>query len=159
MNITIIAVGKIKERYISDGIGEFLKRLRPYADVEIKEAADEKAPENLSPKEEDQVRGREADRIIRFIKPGQVVIALDIEGAAVSSEQLAGMVREWGLAGKSDLCFIIGGSLGLHRSVTDRADLRLSFGRMTFPHQLMRLILLEQIYRAFKINRGEPYHK
>lgn len=159
MNIQIITVGKIKEKYINDGISEFLKRMKPFANIEIKEVSDEKAPENLSPKEEEQVKCREGEKILALIKPGRTIVALAIEGKNLSSEQLAGLIAEWGLAGKSDLAFVIGGSLGLHSSVVERADFLLSFGKMTFPHQLMRLILVEQMYRAFKINRGEPYHK
>lgn len=159
MNIQVIAVGRVREKYITEGIGEYVKRLRPMAAVEVKEVADEKAPENLSAREMEQVKLREAERILRHVKDGQVVVALVIEGALLSSAELASAIAEWGLAGKSDLAFVIGGSLGLHQSVLDRADFKLSFGKMTFPHQLMRLILVEQIYRAFKINRGEPYHK
>lgn len=159
MNIQVIAVGKVKEKYISDGLNEFLKRLSPYAGVEIKEVPDEKAPEGISPKEEEQIKTREGERILRHIKQGQVVVVLDISGRMLSSEELADRIARWGVEGKSDLVFIIGGSLGLSGAVLERADLRLSFGKMTFPHQLMRLILLEQLYRAFKINRGEPYHK
>lgn len=159
MNITIIAVGRIREKYITDGINEFLKRLKPLAGVEIKEVPDEKAPEGLSAKEEEQIRGREGERILRMLRDGQVVTALAIKGTELSSEELARTIDEWGIRGRSDLAFVIGGSLGLAESVLARADLVLSFGKMTFPHQLMRLILLEQVYRAFKINRGEPYHK
>ncbi len=159
MNIRIIAVGKIREKFISEGSQEYLKRLRPYAHVEVREVPDEKAPEGLSVREAGQVKVREGERVLRQLKPGQVVIALDSRGRMLSSEQLAGEISGWGLAGKSDLVFVVGGSLGLHRDIIDRADLVLSFGKMTFPHQLMRLVLLEQIYRAFKINKGEPYHK
>ena len=159
MNIQILAIGKVKEKYISDGLQEYLKRMRPYASIEVREVPDDKAPEGLSAMEAEQVKAREGERILRLLKPGQVVIALDSRGRMVSSEQLAEEISGWGLAGKSDLAFIIGGSLGLHSEVINRADLVLSFGKMTFPHQMMRLILLEQIYRAFKINRGEPYHK
>ncbi|MBU7007274.1 23S rRNA (pseudouridine(1915)-N(3))-methyltransferase RlmH [Phosphitispora fastidiosa] len=159
MNIQIFAIGKVKEKYISDGLQEYLKRMRPYACVEVKEVPDDKVPEGLSAREAEQVKAREGERILKLLKPGQVVIALDSRGSMISSEQLAEEISGWGLAGKSDLAFIIGGSLGLHSEVIGRADLVLSFGKMTFPHQLMRLILLEQIYRAFKINRGEPYHK
>jgi len=159
MNIQILAIGKVKEKYISDGLQEYLKRIRPYACVEVREVPDDKAPEGLSARETEQVKAREGERILRLLKPGQVVIALDSRGRMVSSEQLAEEISGWGLAGKSDLAFIIGGSLGLHSEVINRADLVLSFGNMTFPHQMMRLILMEQIYRAFKINRGEPYHK
>lgn len=159
MNIRIIAVGKVKEKYISDGMAEFLKRLKPFAGVEITEVNDEKAPEGLSAKEEEQVLAREGERILRLIRQGQVVVVLAIDGKQLSSRQLADKIAAFGLEGKSDQVFVIGGSLGLHSSVMDRADLALSFGKMTFPHQMMRLILLEQVYRAFKIIRGEPYHK
>ncbi|MHB9093968.1 MAG: 23S rRNA (pseudouridine(1915)-N(3))-methyltransferase RlmH [Eubacteriales bacterium] len=159
MNIRFIAVGKVREKYIADGIGEFLKRLKPFADVGIQEVPDEKAPEGLSPGAIEQITAREGERILQQIKNNQTVVALAIEGKPLSSEQLAGMIAGWGLEGKSDLAFVIGGSLGLHKTVLDRADTVISFGKMTFPHQLMRLMLLEQIYRAFKINRGEPYHK
>ena len=159
MNINIIAVGKIKEKYLGDGIREYLKRLTPFANVKISEVADEKTSEGSSPKEQEQIKALEAERILRHIKPGQVVVVLAIEGQMMDSVQLAQAVASWGLAGKSEAAFVIGGSLGLHKSVMERANLVLSFGKMTFPHQLMRLILVEQIYRAFKINRGEPYHK
>lgn len=159
MNIQIVAVGRIKEKYLSEGINEFLKRMKPLANIEIREIADEKAPENLSPKEEELVKRREGEKILAAIKQGRTVIALAIEGKNLSSEQFAGLIADWGLSGKSDLTFVIGGSLGLHQTVLERADFLLSFGRMTFPHQLMRLMLMEQIYRAFRINRGEPYHK
>lgn len=159
MNINIIAVGKIKEKYLGDGIGEYLKRLKPFATVGISEVADEKTSEGASFKEQEQVKAAEAERILRHIKSGQVVVVLAIEGRVMDSVQLAQAIASWGLEGKSDVAFVIGGSLGLHKSVMERADLVLSFGKMTFPHQLMRLILVEQIYRAFKINRGEPYHK
>jgi len=159
MNIQIIGVGKIREKYIKDGLNEFLKRIGPYADIILNEVADERAPERLSEREEAQVKAREGERLLRLIKPGQVIIALDSGGQPVSSKQLAEKIDIWALEGKSNLVFIIGGSLGLHNDVISAADFVLSFGRMTFPHQLMRLILLEQIYRAFRINRGEPYHK
>ena len=159
MNIQIIGVGKIREKYIKDGLNEFLKRIGPYADIILNEVADERAPERLSEREEAQVKAREGERLLRLVKPGQVIIALDSGGQPVSSKQLAEKIDIWALEGKSNLVFIIGGSLGLHNDVISAADFVLSFGRMTFPHQLMRLILLEQIYRAFRINRGEPYHK
>lgn len=159
MHIQIIGVGKIKERYLSDGINEYLKRLKPYANVVITEVADERTFEDAGAKEQEQIKAVEADRILRQVKPGQVVVALAIEGQSMGSEQLAQAVTSWGLAGKSEVAFVIGGSLGLHKSILELANLVLSFGRLTFPHQLMRLMLVEQIYRAFKINRGEPYHK
>lgn len=159
MHIKIIAVGKIKETYLAGGIGEYLKRLGPYARVEIVEVPDEKAPENASAAEEEIIRAREAEKIKRHLKPEALTVALAIPGRMLSSEGLADRLAGWALDGKSDIAFVIGGSLGLHSSVLEDADLLLSFGPMTFPHQLMRLMLVEQIYRAFKINRGEPYHK
>lgn len=159
MNISIIGVGKIKEKYLGDGIREYLKRLKPFANVGINEVADEKTPDGASFKEQELVKALEAEKILRHIKPGQVVVVLALEGKMMDSPQLAQAIAAWGLAGKSEVAFVIGGSLGLHKNVLERADLVLSFGKMTFPHQLMRLILVEQIYRAFKINRGEPYHK
>lgn len=159
MHIRIVSVGKIKERYLADGIKEYLKRLGPFAKVEIVEVPDEKTPENASLAEEEAVKAKEAEKIIRHLKPGAVIVALAINGEGLSSEELAARLAGWGLSGKSDLVFVIGGSLGLHSSILKAADMQLSFGTMTFPHQLMRLILVEQIYRAFKINRGEPYHK
>lgn len=159
MNIKIIAVGKLKEKYLADGVKEFLKRLGPYAKIEVIEVADEKAPDNLTPTGVEAVKAREAERIKRYLKPEAFKVALAIEGEQLSSPDLAALFASRALAGKSDVTFIIGGSLGLHRSVLDTADMIISFGPMTFPHQLMRLILAEQIYRAYKINRGEPYHK
>lgn len=159
MNITIIAVGKVKEKYLTSGISEYLKRLTPYAKITLTEIKEEQAPENLSPAEMEQVKNREGERILAAIKPDATVVALAIEGKNLSSEELAKQLDDYATYGKSNVAFIIGGSLGLADSVLKRADLKLSFSRMTFPHQLMRLILVEQIYRAYKINRGEPYHK
>jgi len=159
MQITIITVGKLKEKYLLQGINEYMKRLTPYAKVQVIEVPDEKAPENLSNAEMAQVKNREGERILSYIKQEQYVIALAIEGKMLSSEQLAAKLDNLALYGSSSIVFIIGGSLGLSQSVISRADMLISFSKMTFPHQLMRLILLEQVYRAFKINRGEPYHK
>ncbi|ABB16172.1 23S rRNA (pseudouridine(1915)-N(3))-methyltransferase RlmH [Carboxydothermus hydrogenoformans] len=159
MEITIVAVGKIKERYLKEGIAEYLKRLSPYARLAVIEVDDENAPENLSPAEAEKVVKKEGERILAKITPSSFVIALDLKGKNLSSEEFAHFISEKNLYGQSKLTFIIGGSLGLSREVLERADFKLSFGRMTYPHQLMRLILLEQIYRAFKIIRGEPYHK
>lgn len=159
MNISIIAVGKVKEKYLTQGIEEFLKRLTPYAKVSINEIREEQAPENLSLSEMEQVKNKEGERILAAIKADQVVVALAIEGRNLSSEELAKQLDDYATYGKSNVAFVIGGSLGLADAVMKRADLKLSFSRMTFPHQLMRLILVEQIYRAFRINRGEPYHK
>lgn len=159
MHITIIAVGKIKEKYLAEGIREYLKRLSAYARVEIIEVADEKTAENPSPAELALIKAKEGEKISRYLKSGTCIIALDIQGRNYSSEEMAAAIADLGLKGKSDLTFIIGGSVGLADTLLQAADIRLSFGRMTYPHQLMRLILLEQIYRSFKINRGEPYHK
>ncbi|WP_406660031.1 23S rRNA (pseudouridine(1915)-N(3))-methyltransferase RlmH [Methanolobus sp. ZRKC3] len=159
MKITIISVGKIKEKHLRDAIAEYGKRLSGYCTIKSIEVTDEKAPENMSDKEMDMVKGLEADRILSKLKAGQHVIALDLKGAQKSSESFAGEIEQLQLAGKSDLAFIIGGSLGLHGKVTDRANELLSFSKMTFPHQLMKVILMEQIYRAFRIIKNEPYHK
>ena len=159
MQITIISVGKLKERYLIEGINEYKKRLSAYTKVQLIEVNDEKAPENLSPAEMEILKQKEGERILNHIKDDQYVIALAIEGKSYNSEELAKEIDNLITYGKSNIAFVIGGSLGLSNQVTNRADLLLSFSKMTFPHQLMKLILLEQIYRAFKINRGEPYHK
>ncbi|HZG59106.1 MAG TPA: 23S rRNA (pseudouridine(1915)-N(3))-methyltransferase RlmH [Anoxybacillus sp.] len=159
MNISIICVGKLKEKYLKQGIDEYVKRLSAYAKVEIIEVPDEKAPENLSDQEMEQVKQKEGERILAKISDDTYVIALAIEGKMKSSEELAESLDKLAIYGKSKIAFVIGGSLGLSKQVMQRADEALSFSKMTFPHQLMRLILLEQVYRAFRINRGEPYHK
>jgi 23S rRNA (pseudouridine1915-N3)-methyltransferase len=159
MQIQILTVGKLKERYLVDGIAEYVKRLGPYAKVQLIEVPDEKAPENMSPAEEQQVRDREGARLLTALRPDVYVVALAIDGEMWSSEQLAGSLDKLATYGRSQVAFVIGGSLGLSSELLRRADMRLSFGRMTLPHQLMRLVLVEQIYRAMRINRGEPYHK
>ncbi|MBD0382219.1 23S rRNA (pseudouridine(1915)-N(3))-methyltransferase RlmH [Paenibacillus sedimenti] len=159
MHIQILTVGKLKERYLVDGIAEYVKRLGPYAKVQIVEVPDEKAPENMSPAEERQVREREGERLLAKLAPDAYVVALAIDGEMWTSEQLAGSLDKLATYGRSQVAFVIGGSLGLSSELLRRADMRLSFGRMTLPHQLMRLVLVEQIYRAMRINRGEPYHK
>ncbi|MGM0836967.1 MAG: 23S rRNA (pseudouridine(1915)-N(3))-methyltransferase RlmH [Bacillota bacterium] len=159
MNISIITIGKLKEKYLKQGIDEYLKRLGAYAKVEVVELADEKAPEQLSDAEMVQVKQKEGERILAKISDDTHVIALAIEGKQRSSEQLASEIDKLATYGKSKIAFVIGGSLGLSNEVMKRANDTLSFSKMTFPHQLMRLILLEQVYRAFRINRGEPYHK
>nr|WP_315363531.1 23S rRNA (pseudouridine(1915)-N(3))-methyltransferase RlmH [Cytobacillus firmus] len=159
MNISIITVGKLKEKYLKQGIDEYLKRLSPYAKLDIIEVPDEKAPEELSETEMRQVKQKEGERILAKIHPDAHVIALAIEGKMKSSEELADTLDKLATYGKSKIAFVIGGSLGLSQEVLQRADDKLSFSKMTFPHQLMKLILLEQVYRAFRINRGEPYHK
>lgn len=159
MNISIVTVGKLKEKYLKQGIEEYLKRLGSYAKVEVFEVPDEKAPEELSDTEMVQVKQKEGERILSKIGQDAYVIALAINGKLKSSEELADSLDKLATYGKSKIAFVIGGSLGLSDEVLKRADEQLSFSKMTFPHQLMRLILVEQIYRAFRINRGEPYHK
>ncbi|MFB3163749.1 23S rRNA (pseudouridine(1915)-N(3))-methyltransferase RlmH [Neobacillus sp. 179-C4.2 HS] len=159
MNISIITVGKLKEKYLKLGIDEYLKRLNAYAKVEVVEVADEKAPEELSELEMIQVKQKEGERILAKISQDTYVIALAINGKMQSSEELADTLDKLATYGKSKIAFIIGGSLGLSDEVLKRSNEQLSFSKMTFPHQLMKLILVEQIYRAYRINRGEPYHK
>ncbi|WP_099360732.1 23S rRNA (pseudouridine(1915)-N(3))-methyltransferase RlmH [Fredinandcohnia onubensis] len=159
MNITIVTIGKLKEKYLIQGINEYLKRLTAYAKVDMIELADEKAPENLSESEMEQVKQKEGERILSKLSDDTHVIALAIEGKMKSSEQLADDLENLATYGKSKIAFIIGGSLGLSKDVMKRANDTLSFSKMTFPHQLMRLILVEQVYRAFRIIRNEPYHK
>lgn len=159
MNISLLTIGKLKEKYLKQGIDEYLKRLTAYAKVEVIELPDEKAPEQLSDIEMEQVKNKEGERLLAKISPDTYVIALAIEGKQRSSEELADMIDKLATYGKSKIAFVIGGSLGLSKDVLSRADEKLSFSKMTFPHQLMRLILLEQVYRAYRINRNEPYHK
>ncbi|AOH57350.1 23S rRNA (pseudouridine(1915)-N(3))-methyltransferase RlmH [Peribacillus muralis] len=159
MKITIMTVGKLKEKYLKQGIAEYAKRLGAYATIELVEVPDEKAPENLSAADMEIVKQKEGERILAKISPDTYVITLEINGKQLTSEQLAAHIDQLATYGKSKLVFIIGGSLGLSTEVTSRSDYALSFSKMTFPHQLMKLILLEQIYRAFRINRNEPYHK
>ncbi|CDA11517.1 23S rRNA (pseudouridine(1915)-N(3))-methyltransferase RlmH [Intestinibacter bartlettii] len=159
MRINIVCVGKIKEKYLKLGIDEFKKRLSKYCKLEIIELEDEKAPENLSDKEMLIIKEKEGKKILSKIKDNSYVIALAIDGKNLSSEELAETINKLGVRGISNITFVIGGSLGLSDEVLSRADYKLSFSKMTFPHQLMRLILLEQVYRAYRINNGEPYHK
>ncbi|MEW9078933.1 23S rRNA (pseudouridine(1915)-N(3))-methyltransferase RlmH [Terrisporobacter glycolicus] len=159
MRIGIVCVGKIKEKYLKLGIDEFSKRLSKYCKLEVIELDDEKAPENLSDKEMLMIKDKEGKKILSKIKDNAHVIALAIDGKNLSSEELADTIDNLGVRGTSHIVFVIGGSLGLSDEVLRRANYKLSFSKMTFPHQLMRLILLEQIYRAYRINNGEPYHK
>ncbi len=159
MNITIIAVGKVREKYLKSGIEEYRKRLGRYCRLRIAEVPDVQAPEDLSPAQMEEVRRKEGENILKNIKGNTHIIALDIKGRRMSSEEMATYMDRLGVTGSSNITFIIGGSNGLSEDVLQRADMQLSFSEMTFPHQLMRLILLEQIYRWFRINRGEPYHK
>lgn len=159
MNINIISVGRIKEKFMEQGIDEYKKRLSRYCDLRIIEVADEKAPENLSDKEMEIVKDKEGERILSKIGNNSYVIALEIRGKDLSSEKLAEKINELMIDGHSDISFVIGGSLGLSNNVLARVNYKLSFSKMTFPHQLMRLILLEQVYRSFRIMNNEPYHK
>lgn len=159
MEITIISVGKLKEKYLKNGIAEYLKRMKSYANVKIVEVNDEPAGQTLSDAEVEQVKEAEGQRIIGKIPERARVIALDLRGKQLTSEDFAEEVNEMMTYGTSQIAFIIGGSHGLSKEVLQKTDLKISFGKMTYPHQLMRLILIEQIYRAFKIIRNEPYHK
>lgn len=159
MKITVLCVGKIKEKYFRDAIDEYAKRLSRYCKLEIIEVADEKTVENPSPAEEALIKEREAERILKSMKDDTWLIALAIDGKKYDSPAFAGKINSLGIQGKSHLTFVIGGSLGLHESVLKRANEKISFSDMTFPHQLMRVILLEQVYRGYRIIHGEPYHK
>lgn len=159
MNIKIISVGKLKEKYLVQGIQEYTKRLQAYTKIELIEVADEKAPENLSEAEMKKVKDKEGERILAKVRDTEFLFALAIDGKNPSSEAFAKQIDQLTIGGRSHLTFVIGGSLGLSEEVLKRSNAQLSFGKMTYPHQLMRLILVEQIYRAFRINRGEPYHK
>ena len=158
MNINVIAVGKIKERYFTDAIAEYSKRLSRFAKLTVTEVADEKIPDKASEKDTERIKDKEGEKILAKIPDGSFVIAMCIEGKELSSEELAEKISGISMT-NSSLTFIIGGSLGLCDKVKSAAQLRLSFGRVTLPHQLMRVVLLEQIYRAFKINSNETYHK
>jgi 23S rRNA (pseudouridine1915-N3)-methyltransferase len=159
VNIAIISVGKLKEKYLKMGIEEYTKRLGSYAKIDLIEVADEKAPENLSDADMEIVKKKEGERILAKIGDDTYVIALAIEGKMKSSEQLADDLQSLMTYGRSKVAFIIGGSLGLHEDVMKRSDEKLSFSKMTLPHQLMKLVLVEQVYRAFRIIKNEPYHK
>ena len=159
MNIKIIGVGKLKEKYLKQGIAEYAKRLGKFCKFEIVEVPDEKAPEKLSAAEMEGVKEKEGERILAKIRDKEYVYALAIEGKERSSEEFAQEIAQLTTYGRSDITFVIGGSLGLSPAVLKRAETKISFGRFTLPHQLMRLVLSEQVYRAFMINNGIPYHK
>ena len=159
MKIKIVCVGKLKEKYLTDGIAEYSKRISRFAKVEITELSDEKIPDNPSDAICQRIINAEGEKILSKVGKDEYVVALCVEGKLMSSEELAEKIASVTLMGNNTVTFIIGGSLGLADSVKERADFRLSFSRMTFPHQLMRLILTEQVYRAFKINANEQYHK
>ena len=158
MNVTILAVGKLKERFFEEGCAEYVKRLARYCILRVREAADEKAPESLSPAQEEQVKDREGKRLLSLLDPRDHVIALTVTGQAYTSEELAermGALRDQG----RNVSFLIGGSLGLSQEAVNRADEELSLSKLTLPHRLARLVLLEQLYRSFKILNHETYHK
>ena len=159
MNISVICVGKLKEKYWSQAVEEYSKRLKSYCSLDIVELKEARLPDRAGPAEETAVKEAEGEEILKKIKDSMYVITLEVKGKTLSSEKLAAKVEQLGIEGRSNIAFIIGGSLGLSESVSRRADFKLSFSEMTFPHQMMRVILLEQVYRAFKIIRGETYHK
>ncbi|MDD6193723.1 MAG: 23S rRNA (pseudouridine(1915)-N(3))-methyltransferase RlmH [Lachnospiraceae bacterium] len=159
MNITILCVGQVKEKFYRDAIAEYSKRLSRYGRLHIIEVADEKTKENASSAEIEAVLRKEGERIIKHIRENDYCITLEIEGKTLDSVALSNHLQHLGVMGQSNIVFVIGGSLGLDESIKKRSDLALSFSAMTFPHQLMRVILLEQIYRSFRIMNNEPYHK
>ena len=159
MKITVISVGKIKEKYFTGAIEEYAKRLSRYCKLDLIEVPDEKTPDGASEGLELQIKEKEGERILQKIPDGAFVVALAIDGKMLDSEELAGQMERWNVGGISHVVFLIGGSLGLAPMVLKRADYKLSFSKMTFPHQLMRVILLEQVYRSFRIRNHEPYHK
>lgn len=159
MKITIISVGKIKEKFYRDAAAEYAKRLGRYCRLELVEVEDEKTPDRASPAQEDRIREKEAERILRHIREDSCLITLEIAGQMCDSVEFSKKLDSLGIQGVSHIQFVIGGSLGLHGKVCERADMALSFSRMTFPHQMMRIILLEQIYRGYRIINREPYHK
>lgn len=159
MNITLITVGKIKERYLKDAVAEYTKRLQKYCNLSIVELQDEKTPDNASQKEELQIKEKEGEAILKNIKDNMYVFALDLKGKMLTSEEFSSELDGLAIRGDSNIAFVIGGSLGLSTAVLNRANYKLSFSKMTFPHQLFRVMLLEQVYRGFRIIKGEPYHK
>ena len=159
MKISVIAVGKIKEKYLKDAVTEYSKRLSRYCKLEIIEAADEKTPDHASVAVEDAIRAKEGERLLKHIRDDMYVITLEIGGKMLTSEEFAEKIETLGVQGKSSIAFVIGGSIGLGKEVLKRSDFALSFSKMTFPHQLMRVVLLEQVYRGYRIINGEPYHK
>lgn len=159
MKIQIICIGKLKEKYWTEAVAEYSKRLQRFCTLEIVELKEARLPDKASAADEENVKLEEGRSILKQISDSTYVITLEVLGKALSSEELAGKIENLVGMGRSDIAFVIGGSLGLSAEVSRRADFKLSFSRMTFPHQMMRVILLEQIYRSFKINRNETYHK
>ena len=158
MKISIVCVGKIKEKYLTEGIAEFTKRLTPYCKLETIAIGEEKMPDNPSPAEKEQVLAKETERLLNAIPQNAHVVLLDLQGKEVPSPQLADLFDEWALAGKSHIAFVIGGAFGYTDALRKRSDMRWSFSKLTFTHQMIRLFLVEQIYRAFKISRNQKYH-
>ena len=152
-------MGKLREKYLREGINEYTKRISRFCDIEIQEVGDEQAPENLSPAQEEQVKRKEAEKILRKVKDGSLLIALDVKGQKFDSESFAAKLQSFFVSGYSHITFVIGGSLGLDDELLRKAHIRFSMSDLTFPHQLARLILMEQLFRAFKIINGETYHK
>ena len=159
MKISVITVGKIKEKYLRDAIAEYSKRLSRYCRLEIIEVADERTPDQASEAVEENIRTKEGERLLKYVRDDMYVITLEIGGKMLTSEQFAEKIETLGIQGKSSIAFVFGGSIGLGREVLKRSDYALSFSKMTFPHQLMRVVLLEQVYRGYRIINGEPYHK
>lgn len=159
MKITLITVGKIKESFYREAVSEYRKRLSRYCSLEIKEAEDERTAERMSDTEKEQILKKEGERIAKLLPENAYLVTLEIEGKSYTSEAFAQEIEGLRVRGQSHIAFVIGGSLGLHNTIKKRADLAVSFSEMTFPHQLMRVVLLEQLYRAFRIINGEPYHK
>lgn len=159
MKITVLTVGKIKEKYLRDAITEYTKRLSHYCKLEIIEVADEKTPDNASENAEEMIRQKEAERLLKYIREDAYLITLEIGGKQLTSEEFSEKIEKLGIQGTSHIIFVIGGSIGIGKAVLEKSDYALSFSKMTFPHQLMRVILLEQIYRGYRIMSGEPYHK
>lgn len=158
MKFSLVCVGKIKEKYLTEGIAEFTKRLTPYCKLETIAIGEEKMPDNPSPAEKEQVLAKETERLINVIPANAYVVLLDLQGREITSPQLAEVFDGWALSGKSHIAFVIGGAFGYTDALRRRADMRWSFSKLTFTHQMIRLLLVEQIYRAFKISRGEKYH-
>lgn len=159
MKITVLTVGKIKEKYLRDAIAEYTKRLSRYCKLETIEVADEKTPDNASENAEEMIRQKEAERLLKYIREDAYLITLEIGGKQLTSEEFSEKIEKLGIQGTSHITFVIGGSIGIGKAVLEKSDYALSFSKMTFPHQLMRVILLEQIYRGYRIMSGEPYHK
>ena len=159
MKISVLTVGKIKEKFYTEAINEYSKRLSRYCKLEIVQVPDEKTVENCSENEADIVKQKEGERLLKHMPENAYVITLEIQGKQLDSVEMAKKINQLGIQRNSHIVFVIGGSLGLHKSVSNRADYKMSFSKMTFPHQLMRVILLEQIYRSFRIINNQPYHK